>query len=186
MSPTKLYFSADGRIGTRTFWRAIILLLAVQVVERLVQTVLPVGVQAFYPVFAIIFTLALFVAYLSVYSKRLHDAGKGAGWFFLALLGALVCFAIVIISGIQTLVPEFMPAYQAFFDAAMEGRPSAAEEARFIEVIADNNFRMFGIELASLFITNFVIGWLVARLPSDPGVNRFGPPEQGGDPDVFN
>jgi uncharacterized membrane protein YhaH (DUF805 family) len=186
MSPTKLFFSADGRIGTRTFWRAIILLLAVQVVERLVQTVLPLAVADVYLIVSIVFLIALFVAYLSVYAKRLHDAGKGAGWFFLALLGFFIGSAFVIFGGLQVFAPEIIASYEDYFEAVAAGGSGSVEMQIFYGRIAEARFTVFAINLAGLFITNFVIGWLVARLPSDPGVNRFGPPEQGGDPDVFN
>ena len=186
MSPTKLYFSADGRIGSRTFWRAVIVLVAVQVAVQLLFSVVPMGTSTIMVVITWAYQIVLLLAYINVYAKRLHDAGRGAGWFVLCFVGFLILSGIVFVSGILTLAPEIWRAVEDMVDAISAGQSGEIEADSVNARILESQFSLFAINLAGLFITNFVIGWLVARLPSDPGVNRFGPPEQGGDPDVFN
>jgi uncharacterized membrane protein YhaH (DUF805 family) len=186
MSPSKLYFSASGRIGPRTFWRAIILLLAVQVAVQLIFSLLPMGANPFLGVLSWAYNIVLLIIYINVYSKRLHDAGRGAGWFLLCFIGFVILSGVVFVTGILTVAPEIWRAVEDMVDALSAGRSGQVESEIVNARILESQFSIFAINLAALFITNFVIGWFVARLPSDPGVNRFGPPEGGGNPDVFN
>ena len=183
---SKLFFSANGRIGPRTFWRAIILLLAAQVAERLLQILVPYSLANAYLIFSLVFFVLLVVGYVSVYSKRLHDAGRGAGWFFLCLLGFIVGSTVFVFYGLQVFAPDVIAAYRDYFDAAMAGASGEIEMDILMGELAQNRFALFAVSLAGLFLVNFVVGWPVARLKPDPGTNRFGPPEGGGNPDVFN
>jgi|GEM_PF-5414078 len=186
MSPTQLYFSANGRIGPRTFWRAIIILVAIQVVVQLVFSLLPVSDGPAASIISWVYQLLLLISYLNVYAKRLHDGGRGAIWFVLCFLGFLVLSTIVVFGAVLTFAPDLVSAFEDLLEAIGAGASGQVEANILNARLLENTFLLFAANIAALFITNFVIGWLVARLPSDPGVNRFGPPEQGGDPDVFN
>lgn len=190
MTPKDLYFSTKGRIGPRTFWRAVVVLLAVQVVERLVQIVMPLALAEIYIVISLVllvaFLVAFLVAYLSVYAKRLHDAGRGASWFALCALAFVFGSAILVFYGLQFFATDVVEAYREYFEAVSIGNSGSVELEILVGEMEENQFALFAVNLASLFITNFVIGAIVARLPSEPGSNRFGPPEGGGNPDVFD
>lgn len=186
MTPKDLYFSTKGRIGPRTFWRAVVVLLAVQVVERLVQIVMPLALAEIYIVISLVLLVAFLVAYLSVYAKRLHDAGRGASWFALCALAFVFGSAILVFYGLQFFATDVVEAYREYFEAVSIGNSGSVELEILVGEMEENQFALFAVNLASLFITNFVIGAIVAWLPSEPGSNRFGPPEGGGNPDVFD
>lgn len=172
----QLLFNPNGRIGPRTFWRGVILLLAIMIVLQVLSvyggTILG-GILG-------LLSLAMPYLYLCVYGKRLHDAGRSAWWYLLFLAAYIIGNSILQ----SVLLPVFSP------QAAELQQEMAAlmEEGRFTEIFA------YGPEIArlSLFTTlltlivmNAALGWLAARLKSEPGPNRFGPPP-GGMADTFN
>lgn len=77
-----LFLSAEGRIGQRDFWLAMLMLFAANIVS------------GFVPVLGQLVMLAILFASVCVTSKRLHDFGK-SGWLQLVPLGAMLVLSFV-------------------------------------------------------------------------------------------
>lgn len=172
MSISRLLFNADGRIGPRTFWRGVILLVAAQVVIAIVGQL--VGALPLIAGFA--FELALLYAYVCVYAKRFHDSGRGAGWFFLAFIGYFIVMMIVGGIIISLFAPEVVTAYSDVMEATNEPARNDAIEI-FNNQLRANARILVIANMIGTFVANGLVGWFVARLKTEPRENRFGPPE---------
>lgn len=183
MKPQTLLFSPNGRIGPRSFWRGVILLVGAQVVMQVMGALVPQNLALPFSLLSFVYLVALFWGYLCVYAKRLHDADRGAGWFVAVAIGALILNVIITMIAFPLLFPDVWAAIQDAISASGETEARAAAERMAYAMEARAN-GLIAFNLANLAIVNGVVGWLVARLPSARGTNRFGPPE-GGDLSVF-
>jgi uncharacterized membrane protein YhaH (DUF805 family) len=92
----KFYFSAKGRIGRGTWWKANIALIVVLLfLDFLIKQAAGNDLSDFLAIILLIFNLAYCVAYLIVTIKRLHDLDY-SGWYYLIalipLIGGLILF----------------------------------------------------------------------------------------------
>lgn len=168
-------FNPNGRIGPRTFWRGIVVLLAVMIVLNVASAYAGPAGQALG-----ILSLAAPYCYLCVYGKRLHDAGRSAWFFLLFFLGYLISEGVLQ----AVLLPFLSPGAaqlqedmtllmeQGQFMDALEYAPAIAKESILTALV-------------SLIATNALLGFIAARLKSDPGANQYGPPEGGMQADTF-
>lgn len=168
-------FNPNGRIGPRTFWRGVVILLAIMIVINVAGAYAgPAGQMLG------LLTLAAPYCYLCVYGKRLHDADKSAWFFLLFFLGYFISEGVL-----QTvLLPILSPGAaelqedmtllmeQGQFMDALEYAPAIAKESIMTALV-------------SLIATNAVLGFIAARLKSDPGPNQYGPPEGMSASDTF-
>lgn len=173
-------FNPNGRIQANQFWQGVIVLVGFQIILG----VLPLlGLDV--PDAAGWITFLLIYPYLCVYGKRLHDSNKSA-WMFLA-------FALLYVV-ISTVALFFTPGLSDFVTQYMELAQEGDEEALLaladqFENDAANGLAIVGI--ISVLVSNFLIGFIVARMFSDPHTNQYGPPVggeaaiEGGDDDVF-
>lgn len=173
MDILNLLCNPNGRIGSRDFWRGVILLVGAMIV-------LQVGGIYGGGVLSAAFGLLVWVMpyfYLCVFGKRLHDSGRTAWFYILALV------AYFILTGIfsYALNHLFAPSSLALQDE-ME---LLMRDGRWMDAFA------YGPEIAklqmiptllSLFATNGLIGYVMTRLKSDPYENQYGPPTETGAP----
>ncbi|MEM9738262.1 MAG: DUF805 domain-containing protein [Pseudomonadota bacterium] len=168
-------FSPNGRIGPRTFWRGVVVLLAAMIIINVAGAYAgPFGQLLG------LFTLAAPYCYLCVYGKRLHDSGKSA-WFFLlffvgyfVLEGVFQTVLLPILSPGAAALQEDMTLLieQGQWMDALEYAPEIAQESILTALV-------------SLIATNAILGFIAARLTSDPGPNAFGLPQGGAASDTF-
>ena len=189
MKPTTLLFSTNGRIGPRTFWRGVIILVAAQLIMNIIGLLVPSGsaIETVFSLAALVYMVALIVGYIGVYAKRLHDSGRTAAWFVLALVGFFILSVIFSYGLLRLVAPEVFTAMTQLLEAYETGKVQIVE-VRLDELEAAMKARqgiIFLSGIISTFAVNVIIGWFVARLPSDRGTNRFGPPE-GGDTHAFD
>lgn len=182
MTWQQLLFSPNGRIGARTFWRGVVLLVAAQVVMQVISTVVPTNLALPFSLLSFAYLVLLFWGYLCVYAKRFHDADHSAAWFILALFGSVMCSVLLTLTIFPRVFPEVWAAIQDLVSASRASQEAAAE--RMAYAIAASGSGLVVWNLVNLAVANLFVGWLVARLPSVRGTNRFGPPE-GGDLSVF-
>ncbi|MEO0465792.1 MAG: DUF805 domain-containing protein [Pseudomonadota bacterium] len=161
-------FNPNGRIGSRSFLRGVIILVAIMIVIYVAQVYLgPAG--------AVIGLLSLGAPYLylCVYGKRLHDSGKSAWWFLLLFVIYIIGNTILQLVLTPILAPgaaelqsemELLMEQGQFLEAMSEYGPAIARESLFANLVV-------------LLVVNLVIALPVSRLSSDPGPNKFGPPE---------
>jgi len=76
----KKYICFDGRAGRREYWMFFLWNFIVATVLGFILSALGV------PALANIYTLAVFLPYLSVSVRRLHDIGKGGLWVLINLV----------------------------------------------------------------------------------------------------
>ena len=98
-----LYFSTKGRIGRQTWWMSTIIVNAILFSLYIIMFLFGnIEIQnssdvsgILQALFAIIFQLVIYTAYIIVSVKRLHDIGK-SGWYYLIALipfvGGLILF----------------------------------------------------------------------------------------------
>lgn len=158
-------FNPQGRIQANQFWKAIIILVAFQIVMQVVQY-LGVDLSSITG----FLSLALIYPYLCVYGKRLHDSNKSAWMFLLFLLGYIVTSIVSLF---------FIPGLGEFFQELIVLVEAGDEEA--IDVLAEEFGASAGISiqiigLVGLLVSNLLLGFIVARMHSDPNVNKYGPP----------
>lgn len=176
MSIVGLLFHPNGRIQANQFWRGIILLVGFQIVLSVLQ-LLNVDMGLITNILGVL----IIYPYICVYSKRLHDSNKSAWMFLLFAVGYVVITAVsfFFIPGIG----EFFTQYMAL---ASEGDAEAAEALaqKFSEEARSGGAI---VSIAGLLVSNLFLGWLCARLYSDPNTNKYGPPvgsQAGGSNDV--
>ena len=147
-----LYLSADGRIGQKDFWIAVLILFVAWVVSTVLMHI-----------FSPIAWLLLLYPWICVFSKRLHDFGK-SGWMI------LIPFIVGCVAGLMALVFGGVAAISAIFGAA-QGEMGSGSWALLAGAL--------GTAVAFLAVAGLVklifILW-VGLSRGDPGANRYGPP----------
>ena len=168
MTLGSVLFSPNGRIGSRTFLRGLIVLLMAVIILQVASVYAGQIVGGL----AGVVSLGLVYPYLCVFGKRLHDAGKSAWWFLLFLLGYFI------LSGVlqMVLLPVLSPTAADLNDemAMLMEQGQLAEAFAYAPDIARESLFT---SLISLIACNAVLGFLAARLKSDPDPNQYGPPE---------
>lgn len=151
-----------GRLGSRDFLRGLILVTAAFMLMQVASTFLS-------PAFGILVYPMVYV-YVCLYSKRLHDAGH-SGWFYLLFLaGYMIANALV---G-ALLMPILSPGAFEYFEAFQGDMAGALNE--LMANSEDFNRSSALTNLASFLLTSALLGFIGARLPTDPDANRHGPP----------
>ena len=161
-------FNPNGRIGSRTFLRGVIILVGLMIVFNVAQV--------YFGAIGAIFGLLSFGApylYLCVFGKRLHDSGKSAWWFVLLFVAYLVLSMVLQVILTPVLAPgaadlqaemELLIQQGQWLEAMQEYGPAIARESLFLNLVI-------------LIIVNVAIALPVSRLSSDPHPNPYGPPE---------
>lgn len=183
MNLNALLFSPNGRIGPRTFWRGVILLVGAQIAFQLLSAFVPQSAAPAFFALNLGFLALLFWAYLSVYAKRLHDCGRTAAWFILALLSWLAMNVVAYSTVFPMLFPEIWKTVQSMVDARSQQEADSLGQTLQAQV-ERRQTPLFLMGLAIMLATNGLIGAALAGLAGDRGTNRFGPPESA-DPDTF-
>lgn len=154
-----LLFSPQGRIASGPFWQGVIILLAAGTVISALQVyVLPPPLA----LLAALVGLGLIYCTVCVYGKRLHDTGKSAWWVLAIVL------ANIVLGGVANYFFEAQAT--AGLDPAPFGTPEWS--AMKIEVAR----KIFVQNTLVGLVISLTISFFIARLASDPGENRFGPP----------
>lgn len=180
-------FNPNGRIQANKFWQGVIVLVGFQIVFA-VLPVLGLNIQ----IIASFLGFAIIYPYLCVYGKRLHDSNKTA-WMF--LLFAFGYFVIALISFFFTPgVGEFFSEYMALAQEGDEEAMQALQEQFQAEA---NSGGAVIVQLGGLLVANLLLGFIAARMYSDPNTNKYGPPvgsegissggaSNAGDDDIFS
>ncbi|MEM1105003.1 MAG: DUF805 domain-containing protein [Pseudomonadota bacterium] len=168
-------FNPNGRIGPRTFWRGVFLLLAAMIIVSVAGAYGGAAGQALG-----IFSLAAPYCYLCVYGKRLHDNGKSA-WLFLAFLAGY----FVVSSGLSMVLMPFLSPGVAPLEAQMTLLIEQGQLMDAINYAPEINKAGIMTSLVSLIASNALLGFIAASLSSDPQSNAYGPPEGGLASDTF-
>jgi len=164
-------FNPNGRIRANQFWQGIIVLAAYLIIINVVGGFLPAVIAA-------ILSVSIYLLpypYLCVYGKRLHDSGKTAWLYLLFFIGFFVGFGFVISSS-----PGFSEFMALYMEAATEGESPQVMQAMMEEFMLGEGGRAMGLRaLGYLVAINLIFGFIVARMPSDPDANQYGPPAGG-------
>jgi len=168
-------FNPNGRIGPRTFWRGVIVLLGAMIIINVAGAYGGPAGQLLG-----IFSLVAPYCYLCVYGKRLHDSGKTA-WMFVAFLVGYFIIGTVIS---MILMPFLSPGV-----AELEEQMTILiEQGQIMEALAyapEINKAGIMTSLLSLILSNVILGYIAASFASDPGPNQYGPPEGGSVSNTF-
>lgn len=171
MDILNLLCNPNGRIGRRDFWRGVILLVGAMIVLQVGGIY---GGGALMAVFGLLTWLMPYF-YLCVFGKRFHDSGRTA-WFYLLALVAYFVLSGFLSYGLTHIFASSSLALQEEMEMLMR-------QGQWVDAIA------YGPEIAkqqmiptllSLFAANGLIGYVVARLRSDPYENQYGPPTETG------
>lgn len=154
-----LLLSPQGRIPAGPFWQGVIILIVIGWVLGVVQAFV-ISAQSVSLLIGLV-SLALIYPSVCVYAKRFHDSGR-SGWWYLAVFGVQFLFGLII-AGV--LAANMMSDVQG----AAIGTP---EWQSLQQEVARRNF--LPTQLAGT-VLELIIAFVVARLRSDPGENRFGP-----------
>jgi uncharacterized membrane protein YhaH (DUF805 family) len=146
-----LFFSADGRIGQKDFWIAVLIMALIWVLAPALHVLAPV------------IWLVVIYCWVCVFSKRLHDFGR-SGW--LILLPVAVWAAAFILA----MVLGGLTALGAIYTAVTSGREP---ESWTLFLGALGSMLAF---FAVAGLVKFVFILWVGLSRSDAGDNRYGPP----------
>jgi len=168
MDIANTFFSPNGRLQTRAFYRAVIVLVGLFLVFSIVQTY---GGEMLAMMFSILSFVFLY-CYFCVFAKRLHD-GRRTGWFFpLFLIGYFVLDAIVRGLLMPILSPGAMDLVMEQAELMQAGQLDLRELADYSKAIAKQSFLPATI---SLLLTNAALAYIAGRLRTDPRDNEYGP-----------
>lgn len=159
-------FNPNGRIAPRTFWRGLILLLGAMIVLNVAS-----AYAGMLGAILGLLTLVAPYAYLCVFGKRLHDAGHSA-WWFLAFLVAYV----ILISLLQAILLPILTPRAAVLQEEMQ---LLMEQGQIADALAyASEIQREGVltSIICLVAVNVGLGFVVARLKTDPATNAYGPP----------
>ena len=173
MNLTGILFSPNGRIGPASFWRGLIALVGVGIVSQIIQVFGP----AMIGIIVGFLSIALIYPYVVLFGKRLHDSGRSA-WWFLAIIVVWGIIGYFVGTMMQSM---FAPDMKEMLEIAAE----SGSISRVMEVSRQVAKQTFLPGLVSGIAMQGALGYIMASLKSEPGSNRFGPPE-GGDADVFD
>jgi len=168
MSISNVLFNPNGRITPNEFWRGIIMLVGAQIIISLVTGFAPVGL-AIGVLFA---TILLVYPYICVYGKRLHDSGRSA-WMFLAFFCG---WLLLIFFVMPVLFEPFIGQQTAELQEDMEIVAQDGDVAAMFEILQQQARIQFIPGTIQTVLVNAIVGFFVARLPSDPDTNQYGPP----------
>jgi len=158
-------FNPQGRIQANQFWQGVIVLVAIQIVLSILP-LLGINLGAL----SNLIGLLIIYPYLCVYGKRLHDSNKSAWMFLLFVLGYLL---------ISTLSVFFIPGLGDFFSEYMVLAGEGDQEgltALLQEFAATSGRATTYVSLGGLLVSNVLLGFIAARMHSDPNTNAYGPP----------
>jgi uncharacterized membrane protein YhaH (DUF805 family) len=146
-----LFFSAEGRIGQKDFWIAVLILTLIWFLAPALHLLAP------------IVWLVVMYCWVCVFAKRLHDFGK-TGWLILAPT------AVWIVAGVLAMVFGGLTAFGAISTAMTAGR----EPVPWTVFLGALGSMMALLGVAALVKFVFVL-W-VGLSPSEARDNRYGPP----------
>ena len=167
MNIGSVLFSANGRIGRKTYWMTYGPILVVSIALSLWarNDVSNRGLS----ILGLVVSLLLLYPMICIFSKRLHDMGR-SGWLQLLLYGVSVAFSIFVAS--RTFGPTMAAA------ASAQGDPAAAQDA--VQAALANLMAADPVLKYAPYIgTGITLLWALwlGLTPGNPGDNRYGPPE---------
>ena len=89
----RILFGASGKLGPMEFAQGLVAIVAVNIAFSILSLVPGLGVL--FSVVGIIVALVSIFCWVSIYSKRFHDAGQ-SGWMTLAAILAAIVLSVVI------------------------------------------------------------------------------------------
>jgi uncharacterized membrane protein YhaH (DUF805 family) len=93
-----LFLSMDGRIGRRTFWMGVVVLVVAVVVASVLDAILHTPSAGSSGAISIIVSILLIYPWVALSAKRWHDRNKSAWWILIGLIpiiGAIWAFVEV-------------------------------------------------------------------------------------------
>lgn len=152
MDWSKLFLSAEGRIGQKDYWIGVLILFVAWVLSHLAHVLAP------------FVWLILIYPWVCVMAKRLHDFNK-SGWMILipVVVGVIALLGAVVVAGAAAIGAAFTAFSEAGLDTAGWMAVAGA----------------FGVALAFICVAGLVklifLLWVgISR--GDVGPNRYGPP----------
>jgi uncharacterized membrane protein YhaH (DUF805 family) len=155
----ELFFSAEGRVGQKDFWLAVIVLSLFGVLVHLA------------PLIGAALWIVSIYCWICVYSKRLHDVGR-TGWLQIA---PWILSAVFLIFGGAAFVSALVGALAAGFIGLHPGLG--------IGLIVGGVGAGLGLLALSATAHLIFLLWL-GLTRSQAGPNRFGPPPAAGTRDM--
>ena len=166
-----ILFKPNGRIRASQFWQGLIILLGLGVVTSIAQFYGPprlafiAGLIGFFSVYM----------YVCVFGKRLHDSGKTAWWVLLVFIAYFVLYLVA------TLI--VFPMVEGYSELQAEMTEEFAENGLDLQILAAYSERttklVFLPDMIIKPLVGLAIGFLCARLWSDPYPNQYGDPVGG-------
>ncbi|MCU0732517.1 MAG: DUF805 domain-containing protein [Hyphomonas sp.] len=174
-----LLFSPNGRIDQPTYWRSVLILLAISVAI----SVLSAFVSPFLSVLGLIFIWP----WIAVHVKRFHDAGK-TGWLTIAM----VALALIASTVLSFMLPGLFGVDQLALQAEMQeeieraSRGGAGEAfAATMEATKLASQATLLPSIASTALVTGIVGAVMGVFKTDPNDNQYGPGPAGAST-VFN
>lgn len=165
-----ILFNPQGRINANQFWRGLIILIGLQIVLNVVAAYGPLALTLVIGLASLLFIYP----YLCVFGKRLHDSGNTAWWFVAFLVGFFVLSYIWAL----TLGPIFMPG-QAQFEEDLQTLSQSGDINAIMELTREQTRAQMLPGILTTVVMNGIVGFIAARLPSDPDANQYGEPTSG-------
>lgn len=168
MNPGFVFFSPTGRIDRKTFLFGAIALFAASVGADFLQASLAPSMA----MLSLILVALIWWCALTVYGKRLHDAGLSA-WLLIAF--ALLYWVIYFI-GTLVFLPILDPEFHAF-QAELEAQVQAGTMSimEMIQRTSEVESSPVLTSIASNGVATLIVGGIHFLLGSNAGANKHGP-----------
>lgn len=166
MEYRRTFFDPMGRMGPKAFARAYILLTGLML---LILT----GSVLVSPSLGIL-QYALIFPYLSIFSKRLHDAGLSAWLWPVFLIGAGIANLLSTAFLMPVLAPDVFELQQEI-QGMMESQGLTAAMDELSRQAPEIARLSATVSLASFLVSSALVGFVAFGLRPDPGPNRHGP-----------
>ncbi len=168
-----LLFSPNGRIDQATYWRGVLILLAISAG----LTVISAFVSPFLGVIGLVFIWP----WIAVHVKRFHDAGK-SGWLTIAMVVLAIVLSVVLSMILPPLFGIDAAAQQAEMQEEIErasrGDPAAAFGAAMEASRGIAQASLVPSILSTAIVTG-IVGAVMGLFKTDPNDNQYGPGPDG-------
>ncbi len=170
-----LFLSPNGRIDQPTYWRGVLILLAISIAIS--------AISAFVNPFIGMLGIVFIWPWIAINVKRFHDSGK-SGWLTIAIVVAAMILSFILGAILPGLFGVDMLGLQADMQREIEDVTSGGDPSEMMSVMTASTQRIAQAQLLPNIVSTAIVTGLIGVLmgvinKTDQNENKFGPGPSG-------